>query len=435
MSDPTKSTVLVVDGGLFFEFALRLSHGFKRTLYHCDITETFPRLHTALIGDGFEGIDVALDLWKAIGEADIVAFPDCTHPGLQSELRRQGKPVWGSGYGVRLEWYRREFMERLYKLDLPVPDYHVCSGLSALRAYLHDRQEQYVKVSRWRGNMETTHWVDWRTSSPWLDDIAVEFGGAQEEVAFIVFPDIEAVSEVGYDGYFAGGRFPKVSAGGCETKDKGYFGAVIAWDDLPEPLRHINEAIAPVLTEFDYANFWAAEVRLGEDGKAWFTDPCCRHASPAGETQLELWKNLPEIVYAGAHGECLDPVPTAKFAAQALIEHRDDKARWRRLIVPDDVSQWVKLYNPVKTADEVYDIPPLPHSCESVGSVIGLGDTPLEAVEHLKEVAAALSGQPLEVRIDSLVDAAVEIEAAAQAGVDLVNEAMPKPAEVMSKDA
>jgi hypothetical protein len=435
MSDASQSTVLVVDGGLFFEFALRLSRGFKRTLYHCDITETFPRLHTALIGDGFEGAEVALDLWDAIREADVVAFPDCTQPGLQAELVRQGKPVWGSRKGVRLEWFRREFMERLRKLDLPVADYQMVYGLSALRSHLRDLREQYIKVSRWRGNMETTHWIDWRTSSPWLDDIAVEFGGAQEDVAFLVFPSIDAVSEVGYDGYFAGGRFPKVSASGVETKDKGYFGAVIAWDELPEPLQEINEAMAPVLADFGYANFWAAELRLSEDGKAWFTDPCCRHASPAGECQLELWKNLPEIVYAGAHGECLDPEPTAKFAAQALMEHRDDKTRWRRLVIPDDVSQWVKLYNPVKTADEVYDLPPLPHSCESVGSVIGLGNTPVEAVERLKEHAAALEGQPVEVRIDSLVDAAVEIEAAAQVGVDLVNEAMPSAAEVMTKDA
>ena len=431
MNNAGNSTILVIDDGLFFSFAERLSRGFKRVFYHNSVHECFPRLNSALVGDGFSEVETVLDVWDGIAQADVIAFPDCTHPGLQRELRRQGKSVWGSGDGVYLEWERQAFMERIKALGLPTPDYHVCNGLSELRSYLRNEREQYIKVSRWRGNFETAHWINWRTSAPMLDEISIEFGGAQEEVVFLVFPDIEAVSELGYDGYNIGGKFPRISAAGVEAKDRGYFGSIIQWSDLPSELRDINEAIAPVLAESRYANFWSAEVRIDRDGTAWFTDPACRHASPAGECQLELWSNLPEIVWAGAHGECIDPISTAKYAAQALIEHKDDKTHWRRLVVPDDVKPWVKLYYPVKIANEVYDFPPLTHPMEQVGSVLGLGDTPSEAIEHLKENVAAITGQPIEIRVDSLVDAAVEIEAAAKAGVELVTEPMPQTAEIV----
>lgn len=433
MTDLSGKTALAVDGGLFLELAIRLSkNGFGRVLYKCDITQPFPKVHESVVGDGFESIEVTSDIWAVKDEVDVFVFPDCSNPGLQRELRQQGKAVWGSGDGVFLEWNRRSFLERISELGLPVPEYEVVNGLANLRTHLHDLTDQYIKISRYRGNGETWHWIDRQTSFGELDRLAIEYGGVAENVQFLVFPSLECVSEWGYDGYFCGGRFPSHSMHGLECKDKSYIGAFVSQHDLPEQIRHVNEVMTPVLRECGYANFYSSEVRITEDGTGYFSDPTCRHASPAGEPQLEIYSNLPEIVWAGAHGECIDPIPTAKFSAQALITHHGDEKKWRRIIVPNPVRQWVKLYSACQTADEVYDLPPFEHSCESVGSVIGLGNTVSEALEDLKENASALEGQPVTVEIMSLADTLKDVVEAESAGVELSNGEVPEPASVLA---
>lgn len=432
MKSLSDTTALVYDGGLFFELALRLArNGFKRVLYQCSIDGPFQKLNEAVIGDGFDTVERVLDFWPIKDEIDCFVFPDSSHPGLQLELVSQGKAVWGSREGCLLEWNRQQFVETLKSLGLSAPEYTPCHGLRALRKHLEPKTDQYVKISRWRGSFETFHWVDYRTSSGRLDELSVEFGGMQEDVTFLVFPNIEAVAELGYDGFNVRGQFPKLSVSGVEAKDKGYLGSIIAWDDLPDELRTINEVFRPILSKLGYANFWSAEGRKTEDD-FFFTDPCPRHASPAGEGQIELYGNLPEIVWAGANGECIDPEPVAKHVAQAIIDHQGNEQHWRRIVIPDVVRPWVKLYNPVKIGEETYDLPPLVHSCDSIGSVLGIGDTPTEAVEALKENASALDGQPLTIHIESLVDAAIELEAAEKEGMTLTDEPMPEPARIVT---
>ena len=150
--------------------------------------------------------------------------------------------------------------------------------------------------------------------------------------------------------------------------------------------------------------------------------PCwsgnCRHASPAGEPLLEACANLPEIVWSGAHGEYIEPEWEAKFVAQVLIDHKDDgKEHWRTVRVPD--LRWVKLYNASKIGNDIYAIPPLPHSCASIGSVLGQGNTPEEAVEELKKHASELDGQDVTVDTASLASAIAESDSDEPGSVEM----------------
>src|SRR5205085_5865233 len=208
MKEASDSTICVVDGGLFFELSLVLARQFKRVLYQCLIEETAPRINTAVIGDGFSEVERIQDFWPIKNQIDVFCFPDCSFPGLQLELESQGKAVWGSRNGAFLEWNRREFMEKLKGIGLPSPKYDVVIGLAALRDYLEDKEDFYVKISKYRGSFETKHWVDQRTSSDWFDELAIEFGGVQNDIEFLCFPNIIAEVELGYDGYFCGDRFP-----------------------------------------------------------------------------------------------------------------------------------------------------------------------------------------------------------------------------------
>lgn len=410
MTDLGDKTVCVVDSGLFLEFAIRLAReGFGRVLYYCDINPAMQRVNEASIGKGFEELTRVQDVWSLRKQVDCFAFPDCSQPILQAALARERFPVWGSRWGVKLEWNRIDFKKKLSALGLPVRDYHVCEGLSELNDYLEDKKDQYVKISRYRGNGETWHWFDQRTCQMKLHEIATEFGPLSDSIRFLVETGFDAV-EVGYDGYFAGGEFPNHAFHGMERKDKSYLGAFVAKEDLPEALQTVNDAMAPLLREVGYANFFSTEVRIAEDSIPYFTDPTCRHASPAGECLLEAFDNLPQIVWAGANGELVHPDSNAMYAAQAIIEHDGEAAHWRQVVIPNDIRRWVKLYYAGKIADETYTIAPVGQRHSTIGSVIGLGNTPREALDSLKEHAEALEGQPVTIEVASLAEAIKAIE-------------------------
>lgn len=435
MSDDLSGKVAcVVDGGQFIEFALRLARedGFGKVLYFNPRWEPYARVQNGAIGEGEPSLTRIECLWP-LPKADCFVFPDCILPGIQEEIRSRRLPVWGSGDGVFLEWRRGRFRETLKEVGLPVHPFTVTKGITELREYLQDKEDQYIRISRWRGNMETMHWINEDLSAADLDALGIELGPMGNVLNFIVEEGYDA-TEIGYDGYFSGGQFPDVSFHGIECKDKSYFGALVAKPDWPEPIRIVNEAMLPLLKELDYANFFHTEIRVTKDGTPYFTDPTCRQATPAGEPLVEAFSNLPQIVWEGSNGASLAPVVEAEFAAQVLIEHADDgELHWRYLEVPEEVRRWVKLYNPVRVSSELYSFPPLRDSCPTIGSVLGLGHTPEEAIDSLKEHAAALSGQSVTVAIESLASALAETAKADGEAMELGLHEVPEPATALDE--
>lgn len=432
MKEPSDATVLVFDGGLNVELALRLARSFKRVLYQCSIESPYPKVHESVIGDGFDEIERIRDFWTQKDEIDGFIFPDCANAGLQRELACQGLRVWGSRDGCEWELDRERFKKILKKVGLEVGPYSVVLGLSQLRDHLRDKEDKWIKISRWRGCRETWHWIDQATSGDELDLLAVCFGAVKEQISFIVEDAIETEIEWGYDGYFCGGEFPSLSAHGPEIKDSCYLASVVQWDDLPEQVREINSALAPLLRDLDYANMWSAEVRITKEGTGYLTDPTTRFPWPASAAQMELYGNLPEIIWGGLTGVCIDPKPVAKFAAECLINHKGDESNWRKLVVPSNIRRWVKLSSVCQVDEGVYAFPPMSHSFEAIGSVIGIGDTIEEALNHLKVNAEELSDQPVEVKVESLASGIKELAAAEDQGVAFSEQKLPDAAEVIA---
>lgn len=432
MTDLSSKTVLVFDGGYFPELALRLSRGFGRVLYQCSVSNTKPKINEAVIGD-LSPVERIEDFWPIKNEINLFVFPDCAHAGLQAELISQGFLVWGSRGGMDLELKRIAFKDVLKKQGLAVGPYKVCMGLEVLRHYLEARSDLYVKLSKFRGNTETRHWIDYRNSSHILDEFAITFGPTANDIPFLVEDAIETEIEWGLDTYFAGGQFPSIVAHGPEIKDKCYAGSVVKWDDLPSQVREVAEAMKPVLAESGYANFVSMEIRIGKDGTPYFTDPTCRMPMPAGMPQLELYDNLPEIIWAGAQGECIDPVCSKQFAAECIIDHTESQTEWRRIVIPKEVRRWVKLSEAFEVDGDLYAIPPFHNSEPCIGSIMGLGDTMEEAIEALKEHVSAMKDQPIIVPVEKLVCALKEIHEAEEQGMEFSSTPIPEPETVVSE--
>lgn len=419
------ATVLVVDHSLFLPLAIKLVPDFKRVLYYTPFENAYPILNDAIIGDGFEGLERIDDIFEHLDEFQLAVFPDIRHSGLQKHLDSIGKRVWGSRNGDDLELKRMLLKQTQSARGLNVPKHRSIRGLDELRSLLKDTENVFVKISQFRGLMETFHHIDYDHSLPLLDQLAVQLGPLQNEFPFVVEWPIDTEIEVGYDGFCIDGQYPKIGLQGHEKKDLGLIASVMDYDDLPVQVTEVNDALAPVLRKYNYRNFLSTEIRVkGDEGT--LIDITCRGGIPSIESQMELWGNLADIIWEGSIGNLVEPDPTAQFAVEVMIHHKDDKTRWRILEVPDEAMDSIKPYSACYH-DGLYCFPPMPFSSEVVASIVATGNTLEEAVEQLKETAELFKDQPVVVQTDAIYDMLKSINTAEDEGIEFSSQETPEP--------
>lgn len=428
MKDISEVTCCVVDTGLFLNFARTMATKCKRVLYHNPDLRSYPSIHQACIGDGFPELEVIRDLWSFVGDIDVFCYPDVGRGAEQSYLRSIGKPVWGSGWGQSLELKRESFLTILDTVGLDVPKYSVCIGVDELRAHLEDKEDQYVKISRYRFDMETHHWRNLAMDEGWLDSLKIRFGPLKNKVRFIVLPSIDADIEIGGDTYNVDGKWPSLMLNGVEGKDKSYFAAVTQRNEMPEQVQAVMEAFSPVLKTFSFRSQWSSEIRVAGD-KFYFIDPTCRGGMPSSGSQQLLWENFPEIVYAGAHGILLDPEPAAKFSIETMITAKDEDCEWTTLEL-DPALEGFAQFNGCCYVDGVYAFPKREYGGHDLGWLVSIGNSPKEVLEKQKE-AADLLPDGFNADVEALASVIQDIDKAAKDGVVFSQQAMPDPASVL----
>lgn len=423
--------------GLYFALAKKLSQAYKHLSYYDPNSEAFDTVNQAMIGDShpedeqLERID-EWEFWKRKGQFDIYIMPDSKEAGLQMELSSQGKKVWGSQRSIFLEHSRESFIRVLEEMGFEVPPYKRVVGISKLREYLKPRENQIIKVSRFRGTMETFKWQSWDENEAWLDLKAVELGGVKELMPFLVFESVDTPFELGGDTYCVKGKFPTHMLDGYEFKDKGYFAAFKPVADMPPQTQAVMEAFSPILQKTDCTNFWSMEIRV-KDEHFYFIDPTPRAPLPSSGSQMELISNLPEIIAAGADGELLGPEPSASFAAECVLTLECKAPQWPSVRIPKEIDQWVKLGG-VCTVNGRSWFPPVrnDHGNE-IGWLVAIGDTPKETVERMLELKNLLPDN-IHAATDSLIDLLKEIHKAEEEGIEFTPKPVPGPELVVTAD-
>lgn len=418
-------TCCVIDNGLFLPLAVKLGKSFDRVLYQSPWERGFPLLNECLIGDGFANVERCDDFWHELDEIDLFVFPDLLRSGLQEHLRSIGKLVWGSGTGDSIELSREKFLRILKERGLEVPSYHSITGLENLRAYLKKHEDKFIKISKYRGSMETWHHATYRESEPKLDELSVRLGAAKNIVPFLVFDPIETELEVGYDGYCINGKFPGLAVLGYEAKDKGFICTLTDYDELPDQVLEINEAFGPELAKYNYRNFFSTEIRV-KGNKNYFIDPCCRCPSPSTEAQIELYGNLAEIIVAGAQGECVTQVPTARFAVEAVMTMKGGSNNWRVLDIPSNLREFVKIGSSCEIDGRIC-VPPDGSDGSEVGWVVATGDSIEDAITNLKQHVKDLGDTPVTVHTEAISDLLKEVQTAEDKGIEFSDEPIPDP--------
>lgn len=410
-----------IDYGSFMGLAEKLGERVARSIYYTPFEQEFRSVEKCVIGTGIETIERCDEFMdpEVLDEIDLFVFPDIGYGGLQKYLRSIGKAVWGSMGASDYEIYRTLFLKLLKEVGLPVPPSKVIKGVKALTEHLKGEKDKWIKINRFRANMETWRHQDWEHSKDMLAWMAVDFGGVADEIVFVVQDSIPDAQEVGYDGFSVDGKFPSRSFQGYEKKNELYLGTWLNKEEMPEQVRAVNEALSPWLKKIGYRNFIATEIR-----DEFFIDPTLRLAGQTMEHQLESCTNLAEVIWHGANGELLDPEFSHKFSAEATLHYGPFTDHWMTFRVPEEAKPWVKLYHCCEV-DGIRRFPP--HSSDEVGVVIGLGDTIEGAVDDLKAHLELLKDEPVSAKTAGFVDLIKEIKEAQAAGIHFTDQKIPKP--------
>lgn len=400
--------------------ARTLAKKFKRVLYHTPAERAFSTLNDFILGDGFDNIERCDDIWKCKNEVDVWVFSDIQHSGLQLELESQGRAVWGSRNGDSLEINRQKFNRVLQEVGLPIAKHEVIKGLTNLRLFLEDKTDRYIKISKYRGTMETWHWRDRDLDSGRLDALAVKLGPAMDLITFLVFEPIETGVEIGGDTYCVDGRWPSWMFHADESKDKAYIGAVTKREDMPEDLLNVLEAFAPILKQERYRNQFSMEDRDG-----YFIDATMRGGLPSTASQLNIWDNFPEIVWAGSQGEMVDPIPSSLFSVECILSLKGKPDEWGKIRIAHELIDCVKFASCCEI-DGAICFPPDGDPDEDVGWIQAGGDTMEEALENMHKFCAELP-DGLSAATDELIELIEKIKEGEKEGVEFSKQKVPEP--------
>lgn len=411
VSNPDKmyadKTVCVVDHGMYFTVARRLAMDFGKVYYYTPWETGFPTSNDTLVGDGFPDVERMMGFWDVIDEIDLFVFTDIYHSDLQKYLQGIGKRVWGARDGDTMEIDRDEFMDSMKEVGLEVPEYQIVTGVDDLRKLLDGNEDTlWIKMLAFeRGDKETFgHLGDYNITKPILDDIEHKLGPWAQKKKFIVVEDIDTDYEIGYDGYCIDGKFAKTCLFGIEAKDKSYVGAVTDYDNLPDCIHSVNDALVPLFEKYQYRQMFSTEIRVSKDGKAYLIDPTCRFPSPPSSLWLKMVDNVSEILWEGSAGNLVEPVFNSQFGAMTMGISDYAKDHFYYSDVPEIISENCSFLYPVMVDGQIYTIPQKPDNSGQMMNVgieiCSWGDDMDDVVEKLDEMTGMVKAYKISFDTD-----------------------------------
>jgi hypothetical protein len=425
LKDYSKLSCCVVDSGVNIELAIKLAESFGTVWYYSEWEEAYPKSNKLLVGEGIKQIKRQNDLFEFgndgkcfIDKPDLWIFPDLYHSGFQLYLDSLGKRVWGSRTGEELELYRDESKKHYKKLGLPVGKYVVIIGFDKLKEYLKEHENVFVKTSVSRGDFESFSSRNYEYIEPYLCELEHTLGPKKDIAEFIVEDAIDDAVEIGYDGYCIDGEFPKKACCGLEIKDHGYVGKFQDYADMPKEITEFTKEISETMKKYKYRNFMSTDNRITKDHTSYMNDICARQPHPPSEITMNMFENLPDIIWFGAEGKCVTPICSKPWGAEVMIESATACTCAVTLQFPDKIRDNVKLRNFTVINGEYYVIPQT-NGETCLGAVVATGNTMEEAIENVKKIAKQVTGFKIKIHTEALDDAQNELDILKSYGIEI----------------
>lgn len=387
--DFSKKKVLVWDaGGYAEEHAIRLGRDFDKVYYYTPWQgEGYPSFTSYALGLGMEGIEKVKEFSKYIDKVDLICFFDLGEGDTADFLRKSGHLVYGAGLGEELEMDRFRTRQMQKEFGMLAQKTLKLKGISALQKHLKSRKEEgYVKLSTFRGDIESFPFKDYESIKLRLDEIASYWGPFQEMFDFIVEDKVEGV-EPGLDAFF-NGQLIKPTLWGFEYKG-GYIGTYS--DKPPRVVTEFIDKFAPYLRRVDYRGAISAEVRVPSPGKCFLIDVTARFPFPLSVIYTESIKNYSEVIWCCATGEEVRIEPATKYVGLFRRASEYPRDHWMRLQFDEKKRNRIKLRRAAKVGGHYY----LVKGRAEGFLIIGLGNSVDEVISEIMELSKGVDAVDL----------------------------------------
>ena len=410
-------TVMIVDNGLGVELAIALSKDFGKVYYYCSWKQGgFPLMNQYYIGKGIPGVISIEDMFEYINEVDLFIFTDILEGDLQKYLRSIGKLVFGSFDAENLEMDREYLKDTLRTLNMPVGPYTVITGMSNLRRYLLNNEDQWIKISKFRGTTETFHSINYKLTEPYLNQLQTKLGPLSEQLKFIVERTLDTKVETGIDTYTVNGEYPKNVMGGIEIKDKCYLAKVQPYNDFDKSITSTNDKLSPLFKQYGYTGWFSTEVRISENKTPFFVDATTRQPWPPSNLIWYMYKNLADIYWNTANGKLVEPVCPEPFGFEIILQSKWAKTDWLPISFPTQYRDNIKLYSLTQNNQGLYIIP----GSDVVGSVVSSGKSPDEAINKCLEIVKTIEAYDIDFDNTIIDKIKEEINAMEEIGINFL---------------
>lgn len=420
MNELSDKVAMVVTHPLFASQAERLARDFKKVYLVIPWqSHSFPTMNAGRVGEGLKNVTKIDSLWGPhLEECDIIIFPDIYFPDEQIRLEKMGYLVWGGRNGEEIELWRDTAKQVMEGAGLPTQPWKAIKGITALREHLKAHDNQHVKISKWRGTFETFKAETYALAETKLDELALKMGCFKESAELMVEDDLPDCVEIGTDTFCIDGQYPSQTIVGIEVKDLGYVGEFMKWDSIPEPVRRWNEKMANIFFQYGYRGWLSNEIRIGKDKVPYMIDATCRSPCPPGELLQEFYLNYSEIIWKGAQGIVVDPIPAAKYGVQVIMKSAFAEKNAQHIVFDPKFANQIKLFNPAVVDGQHYTVPQ-DEEMPECGAILGWGDTLQSAVDHMQKAADTVKGYGLKIPHGSLDDAKKQMEEMQDMGLDV----------------
>ena len=388
--------VCILDNGSYVAWAIFLAKYFD-IYYYSRWENEFPVKAPTNIGIGIEGVTRVNEYLKDYQKYDIFIFPDIYFRDVCEHFRDLGKATFGSGEGETLERDRIFFKNCLKDVGLLVGKYKEVLGIDNLKELFKKVKNVFVKISEFRGEMETKRHINIGMSDLWLDERSYFLGTDKNKLNFIVEDAIDSISEFGCDLFTVNGEYPSVGIWGIEDKDWGYICTATEYDNFPEPIKMVNKKISSKLKELKYVGWYSNEIRYTEKKESFFTDITMRLGQPSGNCQMMLYSNWDEIIGGAVQGVMVMPKVKAKYAVELVLKCNHDGYNDTPISFPKEYEENIKLKGCYKDNGKWYIIPfkKLGHDMSEIGSVVTIGDDLEKTIDKAKEIAKSIECEDL----------------------------------------
>ena len=386
--------VLIYDnrGGSYLNVAQCLAPYFDKCGYYSECRDAFPNPALSQIGAGFDEFERVNNFWSELDNWDIIVFPDGGFQDMADHLKKIGKLVFGGSHMYDIEEGRGLFHNLSQRAGLPTAPTVIVQGIKNLETALKTKKDKWIKISKWRGLIETYHWIDYKSSKFWIDELKHKLGplGNLDVIEFVIQDPIDCIAEIGGDYYTLNGQLPSSQIVGLENKDCGYVGKVTK--DIPEPIKYVNDKFAPILNSYNSSGFYSTEIRYTAQGEAYYTDAACRAGMPPSSSYLTNISNWNEIIPAIAKGEWVEPKYKSIYMVELILKSNYARDGYLPVTFPDEYKDNITFKGAMKVDGQVFIVPFSYSNIDMVefGSVVVNDDNLDSAINKALEIASSI---------------------------------------------